>query len=100
VLLLAVPFPAYLAVHINTVHCGSGFNERPIEKVSVVSCNYGWPRFLDVEKKPLNNRFLFGLVEYNERTLVLRFWGVLEVSYVLGYDCPISNEKALPVNHV
>lgn len=51
-------------------------------------------------KEALNNGLLVGLVEDDEKSLVLGSWGVLEVFDVLGNDLAVCDEETLALDHV
>ena len=74
--------PANLLIHVNSIDACSRIHEWPIEEVSVVSRDYGWPSFLDVQEESLNDRLLIRLIEYHE-------WpGILALACTRNRQCP------------
>lgn len=87
-------------LHHHPMHQSSGFDERPIKKVSVVRHENVWLDFVNMIEETLNQSLLVGFVENFKVRLELGFWTERKIFNVGRDDFPVCDQKSLKVEKI
>ena len=96
----AVLSKADFCVHVDSQDARSGFNERPIEEVTVICSNNCGLSLFNVFEEPLYNSPFIRLVENHKWTGIFRLWRIFEVADVLRDYLTVRDQESLAINHI
>jgi len=97
---IIISLESYFIVHIYAGNGGSLFNERPIEKVTVIRCDNSRSRRLDVLEKMNENGSFVGSIDNCERAFEFGFWSVVKVVNISRNNFTIRDEEALTLSRL